>query len=269
MVPGRAMGDGFVVQYGTGVIYQVTTDTGAITTIGGGGVNLNDLAYDPVTNKMYGAGDTALYLINPDDGTQELVGSYGGGVQYMIGMQFDSDGVLYGWDIVQDKLWTIDTTSGTATAVGSLGINLNYAQDGDFDRNNDDILYLAAFTLSPNYGGYLYTCDKTSGACTLVGALQSSAEVDACMIISTCVPPEHDVGVKSIDKPQSGPGYAPIPVQVTVKNSGNNSETTDVQFEIIKCEQGPALYNTDFSGDFPPTGWEYFGYYQSYTNFGP
>lgn len=253
------------VQYGTGVLYEITTDTGHITTIGGGGVGLNALAYDPTTNLMYGAGDTALYLVNSEDGTQELVGSFGGGVMYMIGMAFDADGVLYGWDL-NDYLWTIDTSSGAATQVGPLGINLNYAQDGDFDREND-VLYLTAFTLSPSYGGFLYTCDKTSGACTLVGGFEASAELDASMIINGCIPPEHDVGVKSIDKPQSGPGYAPIPIQVTVKNSGNNSETTDVQFEIIKCEQGPALYGTDFSGDFPPVGWTTFGYHQSYSNF--
>jgi hypothetical protein len=253
------------VQYGTGVLYSITTDTGEITTIGGGGVNLNGLAYDPTTNLMYGAGDTALYLVNSEDGTQEVVGSFGGGVMYMIGMAFDADGVLYGWDL-NDYLWTIDTSSGLATQVGPLGINLNYAQDGDFDREND-VLYLTAYTLSPNYGGYLYTCDKTSGATTLVGAFEASAELDGSMIINGCIPPEHDVGVKSINKPQDGPGYAPIPVQVTVKNSGNNSETTDVQFEIIKCEQGPALYGTDFSGDFPPVGWTTFGYHQSYSNF--
>ncbi len=42
---------------------------------------------------------------------------------------------------------------------------------------------------------------------------------------------EHDVGVQSINEPSSGPAGVITP-EVTVKNFGNNSETTDVQLMI-------------------------------------
>lgn len=167
--------------YGDGQLWEVNPLNGNIYVIGGGGVNLNGLACNPVNNRLYGAGDTALYAIDMETGAQELIGPFGSDVWYMIGMAFDSSGVLYGWSL-NDYLWTINTSTGDATQVGPLGIDLNYAQDGDFDRDNGDILYLAAFTLSPNYGGYLYTCDKNTGACTLVGAFPGITEIDALAI---------------------------------------------------------------------------------------
>jgi hypothetical protein len=74
--------------------------------------------------------------------------------------------------------------------------------------------------------------------------------------ISNLVPPEHDVGVKKFLHPVDGPAEEFITPKVLVKNFGNNSETTDVQFEIIKCEAGPPLLDENFSGTFPPDGWE-------------
>ncbi len=256
-----------VCEYNNGALYQIDPETGDITEIGGGGVGLNGLAYNKNNNQCFGASSTALYEINLEDGTQELVGNFGGGSNLMIGIAFNSEGTLYGWDL-GDYLWTIDTDSGAATQVGSLGINLNYAQDGDFcrDQCDEETLYLTAYVISPVYGGYLYTCDTDTGACTQVGAFQGSAEITGSMIMYGCVPPEHDVGIKSIDKPADGYALPIINPEVTVKNWGNNSEYTDVQFEIIKCEAGPSLVYEDFSGSFPPAGWTHLGYYQSNTN---
>ena len=86
----------------------------------------------------------------------------------MIAIAFDADGVLYGWDINPDYLYIIDLDTGYATAVGPLGINLNYVQDGAFEFE-DDILYLAAYTLGSPSGCNLYKCDEDTGECTLVG----------------------------------------------------------------------------------------------------
>ncbi len=260
-------GKWLVCTYGYGWLFEIDPETGEITEIGGGGIGLNGLAFDPTTNLLYGASGNGatggLWKIDPDTGEQEYIGDFENSV-WIIGIAFDVEGVLYGWDISPDYLYTIDKETGKATPVGSLGINLNYAQDGAFDMEND-ILYLTTFTLSPEYGGFLYKCDEDTGGCTLVGAFENNAEIDATMIKYTCVPPEHDVGVKSIIKPTDGYDLPNIIPQITVKNWGNNSENTDVQFEIIKCENGPTLLSEDFI-TWPPAGWEYNGYYQSYTN---
>jgi hypothetical protein len=260
-------GKWLVCSYDNGWLFEIDPETGEIMIIGGGGVGLNGLAYDKNTNRYYGAGTTALYEIDPETGEQTFIGNYGSDVQYIIGMAFDNDGILYGWSL-NDYLWTINTSTGDCKKVGALGININYAQDGDFcrDQCGDEILYLTAFTLSPQYGGFLYECDEDTGACTLVGTLGDGyTEIDATMIKYTCVPPEHDVGVKSIVNPADGYELQNIIPQVTVKNWGNNSEYTDVQFEIIKCEAGPTLLSEDFI-TWPLAGWEYSGYVQSYTN---
>jgi hypothetical protein len=86
----------------------------------------------------------------------------------MIGLSFDENGELYGWDIGNDSLWTIDKETGEASLVGPLGINLIYAQEGDFCKV-DDKLYLAAYMSSPQYGNFLVECDKNTGECTIIG----------------------------------------------------------------------------------------------------
>jgi hypothetical protein len=141
-----------------------------------------DLAYDPISYYMYGSSDNNyLYKINQYTGEQEQIGPFGGSVGFMIGMAFDADGVLYGWDLASDKLWTIDTETGEATEVGPLGININYAQGGDFCRVTD-VLYLTAYTSS----GQLYECDEDTGECTLIGHLPFGMEITGTIIIQDC-----------------------------------------------------------------------------------
>jgi len=259
-----------VAEHYNGDIYEIDPDTGDMTTIGGGGTGLNALSFNPATNLLYGASSTGsiggLWLIDPETGGQEYIGDFVNTV-WVIGMAFNSEGTLYAWDISPDMLYEINTETGYATVIGSLGINLNYAQDGHFDMNEDpNILYLTAYTLGTPYGGGLYTCDVATGECTYVDPLQNTAECMGSMIKYTCVPPEHDVGIKSIDLPEDGMAGIDMPMQVTVKNYGNHSETTDVQFEILKCEAGPPLLSENFS-TWPPAGWTNTGWYQSSTNY--
>ncbi|KYK33137.1 MAG: hypothetical protein AYK22_01110 [Thermoplasmatales archaeon SG8-52-3] len=172
----------YATEYETGILYGIDPFECNIWLIGGGGVNILDLAYDPITYYMYGSSeDNYLYKINQYTGEQELIGPFGGGVGYMIGMAFDADGVLYGWDLTQDSLWIIDTVTGEATLVGSLGISINYAQGGDFCRVTD-VLYLTAYTTT----GQLYECDEDTGTCTLIGTLPGGMEIAGTIIIQDC-----------------------------------------------------------------------------------
>jgi hypothetical protein len=180
-------GKWFCSMYDNGTLYEIDPETFDAYAIGDGGVFLNGLSYDPVTEKLYGASSDGvsvggLYEINTETGEQTYIGDFGSDVYFMIAIAFDADGVLYGWDL-GDKLWTIDTETGEATEVGPLGINLNYAQDGDFDMEND-VLYLAAFTLSPGYGSFLYECDEDIGECTLVGSIGNGFEEVTSFAIS-------------------------------------------------------------------------------------
>ncbi len=166
--------DDFIVtsELYTGSLLKIDPETCEISVIGGGGVGLNGLSYDPTENVLYGCSSTDLYKINTETGYQELMGNFGG-VSMMISIACDAGGELFGWDLVEDKLWTIDKETGQATEVGPLGINLNYAQDGHFCMDCD-ILYLAAYTTSPYEGCFLYECDEDTGSCTLIGPFEGN-----------------------------------------------------------------------------------------------
>jgi hypothetical protein len=239
-------------QYGNGLLYGIDPYSGDMWSIGGGGSGMNGLAYDWENNRMYGSSDSNyLYEIDPDTGEQEQIGPFGGGANYMIGMAFGHNGILYGWDLGMDYLWTIDVDSGEATQVGSLGININYAQDGDFCRE-EETLYLTAYTST----GQLYTCDYTTGACTLIGTIGTGIETTCSIFLNSCEPLEHDIQLKSIDSPVTGRAEPNMDMTITVKNVGNNTETFDAQMEIIKCEAGPLIYEEYFDDCVFPDGWD-------------
>ena len=257
-------------QYDDGALWEIDPDTGDMWSIGGGGTNLNGLAFDPLNNRMYGVGsvglDDTMYEINPDTGEQtELFDlDYSGGL--MIGMAFDADGVLYGWELVQDKLWIIDVDGESLEEVGPLGIDINYAQDGDFDLESD-VLYLSAFTESPYYGSYLYICDIETGECTLIGQIENNSQITASIVTLGC-PVYNDVGVEHILKPEgSGHAVPEIDMELLVKNHGYITETFDAQMQIYTYEDGPIILEEDFSGTFPPEGWSTDWWEQSNTDF--
>ena len=245
---------------GSGVLWEVDPDDGTMTSIGGGGIPLNGLAWDPMNNQMYGASDTELYCVDYETGIIDLIGNFGDGPSYMIGIAFDKYGILYGWDIGTDNLWSIDQYTGFACNVGPLGIDINYAQDGDVDLYYD-VLYLTAYTTK----GQLYECDKETGKCKLIGDLQDGAQITASIIKGWC-PPDHDLGIKSINYPQNGYASPEVPVQATVRNYGVNTEISDVNMQVIKYEENSIIFEENFSGTFPPEGWTTDWWNQSYTN---
>jgi hypothetical protein len=75
------------------------------------------------------------------------------------------NGNLYGIDLENSSLNTIDATDGAGTFIGSVGLDLMYAQDIGFDRINN-ILY---GTLYDTASG-LYTINLDTGAATIIGS---------------------------------------------------------------------------------------------------
>lgn len=147
-----------------------------MTLIGGGGNGLHGLAYDPTTNVMYGASSSNLFTVDMNTGAQTLVGSFRITEGLMIAIAFDGEGNLYGNELdgTNDKLYSIDPSTAEATLIGPLGININWAQDMAYDIDNG-ILYLSAYLVYE--GGYLCTCNVTTGACTRVGRFQGGSEI--------------------------------------------------------------------------------------------
>ena len=164
-------------------IWTIDETTGAMTLIGASGAGLNGMAYDDTTDTLFGCSGTHLYTIDKTTGAGTLVGAMGNAGGLMIGMACDNDGNLYGEDIGDDSLYSIDSTTGSATLIGSFGgIDLNYAQDMAYDKNND-ILYLSALTIHAGNQGSLYSVDVTTGAATLIGMLDTQLVEVGCFAI--------------------------------------------------------------------------------------
>ncbi len=210
-------------------VYTADKFTGDLTLVGASGVGLNGLAYDPSTDTLYGCDSTDLHIINQANGDASPIGPFGTG-GLMIGIACDMNGKLYGEDLGTDSLYEINTADGSATLIGALGIDLNYAQDIAYDKVND-VLYSTGYKGSGFGGGAFGTLDLTDGHYTLIGdfpigRLGVPSEVDALAIPYTAEnqPP----GAPTIDGPSSGePGTA-----YDYKFNAVDPEGDDVKYHI-------------------------------------
>ncbi len=127
------------VSTSTGGIYDVDTTTGAATFVASG-VMLTDIARDASGN-LWGVDFNNLYAIDTDTNTFTNVGNLG--AYGMNALTFNS-GTLYGANFTNNNTYSIDTTSGIATVLGSG----SYVSAGDLAFNSSGDLFLAADTAS-------------------------------------------------------------------------------------------------------------------------
>ena len=156
-----------VTEYSNGALWEIDLENCDLIEIGGGGVGLNGLTYDPTSGNVYGCSSYDLYQIDPETGEQESIGSFNTG-NTMIEIACDTEGVMYGWDVKfsgESYLYEINKYTGEASIVAGMDMTLSYAHDGDFCRECD-ILYLAA-------DGNLIECDEDTGECEILGSLNN------------------------------------------------------------------------------------------------
>ena len=192
----------YTIDYYSNHLLTVDTSTGATSLIGtpelqqGAGISWSSIAWDASTGILYGmayaqtrSGLTSfLYTIDPVTAATTLVGPVTGigdptNGTLVVAIAVDSQGSLYGIEIVADDFVAIDKTSGAASVISSLGFNANYAQGLDFD-DYTGTLYYAAFNAS-SAEAEMYTIDPISGALTLVapiGADPSNTQLAAFAI---------------------------------------------------------------------------------------
>ena len=156
--------------------------TGIYTDEGDLGAAIMGNAWDDTHDIMYGVSSAGyLYVMNPTtgaigvgdslwynlEGTNYSIANLGG---LMIDIAYDNtNNILYGIDLGNDCLWTINPATYELTLVGFLGIDLNYAQDAAFDQDSG-LLYLAGYA----GGGALYWIDTTYGGAYKVGKFTAS-----------------------------------------------------------------------------------------------
>lgn len=150
-----------------GRINLVTGDVAFVRTLGDR-LNSQGLASNESTGELYSVsrqiGSPSQLFSYLPDGTSALIGETGIAGQ---GLAYDDGaGVLYGLDVGQESLFTIDTGTGVASAVGPLDIG---AVSLDFSGLALDEAGGSLF-LNDGVGGGLYSIDTTTGGATLIGA---------------------------------------------------------------------------------------------------
>lgn len=141
-----------------GNLGRVDVSSGAVTMIGSMGLPMADIAFDPWGHLFGVSYDSTLFRIDPASGRSRIVGALGTGA--VNALVFAADGTLYG---ASDRLWTIDTTNGRATARTAPGVAFNASGDLAFVGG---ALYLTGTGAGTDL---LLRLDATSGAASLVG----------------------------------------------------------------------------------------------------
>jgi len=113
-----------------------------------------------------------LYTVNLTTGATSFVGVMNTASRANIAIAV-MDGQMYGFDILNDSLQSINKATGIATTIGPLGFDANFAQGMDFDES-DGTCYIFAFN-NTAFAAELRTCDVATGATTLVGTIGDGA----------------------------------------------------------------------------------------------
>lgn len=143
--------------YGTvDVSTGVFTVRGRIT--GAPSHNWSGLTQDPLTGMVYAtnfsynpyAADGTLYTIDVESGAARRIGPIQGAglhpVRFISGLAVSPDGRMYGLDLYGQSLIAVDKTTGAASVIESLGLDVRYAQDIEFDQATGDLYWAALYS---------------------------------------------------------------------------------------------------------------------------
>lgn len=152
--------------YGTvDVATGVFTELGRIS--GAPANNWSGLTQDPLTGMVYAANfsnnpwsaEGALYTLDFDTGQATRIGLIDGPgvhpVRFISGLAISPDGLMYGLDLYGQTLIAINKTTGYASVIESLGLDVRYAQDIEFDQSTGDLYWAALY----NIGGDNFTAE--------------------------------------------------------------------------------------------------------------
>jgi hypothetical protein len=159
-----------------GGLYSVNPGTGAATRISAPGVTLNmqDLAWNPVSGQMVGVNSAAnvctLYNINLATGATAPIGVVTGlpATNLEVGLAYDSTGAVYIHDIASDVIYR---GAGLAvTALHTLPQNTNFSQGMTVDWSNGNQGYHATIGNTPAFFATLNTFNATAGSYAVGGS---------------------------------------------------------------------------------------------------
>jgi hypothetical protein len=130
------------------------------------------MAWNYANNTMYALSssvdETRLYTMNVETAELTLIGETGN--PRGIWLAIDNSGNAFMVDVGTDYLYSIDLETGAGTQIGSIGTDIAYGQDADFDPVSG-ILY----TVGYHGGGVnrLYSVNTTTGTYTSLGTVNN------------------------------------------------------------------------------------------------
>ena len=151
-----------------------------------------DATWDEATSRFYVVVDDqddtvgdSLYVWENIDSSPTFTEIGETGVSAFIGLAIDpSDGTLYGYDSLDDILYTIDTTTGAVTEVGESGVAVSTVGGMDFNADGSTLVCTASTVV--------YTVDKSTGAFTEVGNTGLNTTTVA-FIVAEATPTDSDI----------------------------------------------------------------------------
>lgn len=166
----------YVLTLVTGEFFSVDITSGVYTSLGTIAPPTNEqwngLEFDPSTGVLFGISSdftatSTLSIINPTAMTANPVGVTG--MPGAISIVITPTGDMYGYDVVDDNFYSINTTTAAATIIGPLGFNANFGQDMEYDNEANQV-YMTAFN-NDTFEGEFRSVNVASGASTLIGDL--------------------------------------------------------------------------------------------------
>lgn len=132
----------------------------------------SDLAYDPVSKKIYGCFvldgmQTELGIIEPSTGAYTSVAN----IQMLCAMAFDKEGNLYGITNYSGILYKVDKNTGEFIIIGPTLLSPMYVQSGTIDLKTGKF-YWAASTVNGEAG--LYEVNLETGVATSIVTFDNS-----------------------------------------------------------------------------------------------
>jgi len=176
-------------------LFTVDTETGAATLVGPFGIDpadppIADLAFG-TDGTLYGTGFTDLYEINTETGTATSVGSFVPGFfSFPDGIEAlavdPTTGILYGMEWRDAGLYTIDTSSGAATLIGTftdIGTDPLSTPVGMGIDSTGNFFVSTGGGIGNGIGGDIYSLDIDTFTSTLVGKAFDGSVTDIAFLV--------------------------------------------------------------------------------------
>lgn len=177
----------YAITEGSNQVFTIDTATGAQHLIGNApapaGFIWSGLAWDPVGRNLYALASSSaaskLYLVDPFTAALRFVTDVNVGQTEWLAIS--NKGSLYTMSD-NNYIYRINKSTGAATTLPkSVGMDVAYEQDADFDPLTDS-LYLSTIIQFQGVVGELRTADTLSGSTTLIGTIGGLSEIDATAI---------------------------------------------------------------------------------------